>query len=174
MAAIVLDTQSIVQLIIAAVAIYGAALSTYNLYSRRPKVKVNWSHGFLGTPGVGITSPPFLTLTAMNKGERTVMLGFVGFDLPYKNLFHILFRRREKYILQFPLPDKLGHKLPYELIPGTSFDYSTPFGDLARSLLNSGYSGDVKVSGYFKDQVGNIYRTKKFVFNIDEWLPKTI
>lgn len=170
MVEIILDTQDIIQIIIAGIALYGAVISTYTLYSRRPKVRVQTSTSFIGEPGVGITSPLFLTMTAMNHGEKTVTLGYVGLNLPYKSLYHALFRRREKLKLQFAHPDELGCRLPYTLIPGSSFDYSQSFHNIAVSLLKSGYSGIIRVNAYYKDQVGNTYRTKKFSFDIDEWL----
>lgn len=173
MVEVILDTKDIIQIIIAGIALYGATISTYTLYSRRPRVKVKTTTSFIGEPGVGIVSPLLLTITAMNRGEKPVMLGYVGLNLPHKSLFQALAKKQDQMKLQFPHPDEVGRKLPHSLIPGSSFDYSLPFINIANSLKKSGYSGVINVTAYFSDQIGNTFKTKKFSFDIDRWLNGT-
>lgn len=143
-----------------AIAIYGAVLGTYNLYLRIqekiPKVEVSLSLGFVGTPGVW-TSPNLLSLTANNIGPTVVNLASAGLILPDN--------RKMTYVQ----PDEYtGGTLPARKSPGESLTISREYDNIKRQLREQGFSGEVKLKGFFRDQVGNEYQGKEIRIPLDD------
>ncbi len=59
--------------------------------------------------------------------------------------------------------------IPIELQPGENANFWTPLKEFARSLQEQGVSGKVKIQAGFSDAVGNKYRSKNLVVDINEW-----
>lgn len=98
------------EVVIAIVAVYGAALSTYNLikqhYANKPKIKIRidiWP--LLDLPESKIE--PFIRLTAANSGGGAVTLLSPYLELPEKKRFYGYNPRRDV-------------KFPHELLPEKS------------------------------------------------------
>lgn len=148
-----------IAILTAAVAVYGAGLSTYtlirNLKEKQRQVNVNLSNGCL-TFGPEL-SQAMIFIEASNPGNRTVILNTVGISLP------------DKRTLVFPNPESNVH-FPHPLPEGTGCMVWTPLKELAQRLTQGGYSGRLKLVGYYRDQVGTLYTSNTFALDIDGWL----
>ena len=142
----------------AAVAVYGAALSTYTLIQNRKekqrKISVKLSNGFL-TSGPEL-SPAMLLIEATNPGNRTVILNTIGIFLP------------DGKTVAFPNPQS-NVRFPHPLPEGNSCTVWTPLKELAQQLRQEGYSGKVKLVGFYRDQLGTQYKSNAFAFDMDGW-----
>lgn len=147
------------EIVTAVVAVYGAALGTYNLIvrvrERHPRIKVRISMGFLGY-AIGGTSETMIFLEATNPGRTTITLNPPFFRLP----------NRQQIV--FPNPQS-NVSFPYELLPGKNCQIWVEAKEFARTLQESGYSRKVKLIGLCRDQVGTLYKSKSFKFNISNW-----
>lgn len=145
-------------IITALVAIYGAALTSYTIYSKRrenkAQIKVEAQISFLVYGGN--VSDAVVMLTAKNPGEKAVLLNTQGFTLP------------DKKQIFFPLPNS-DVKFPYELQPGRDCKVWTDARKFSQALKNEGYHGKVKLVPYYRDQIGLTHKGKKWTFNIDMW-----
>jgi len=145
-------------IITALVAIYGAALTTYTIYTKRrenkAQIEVEAQISLLAF-GPNI-SDALVMLTAKNPGEKAVLLNTQGFKLP-----------DEKQII-FPIPQS-NVKFPYELPPGRDCKVWTDAKKFAQELKSEGYYGKVKLVPYYTDQLGKIYKGKKWEFDLDSW-----
>jgi hypothetical protein len=158
-----MEDNQLIQIIIAIVAIFGLCLSLYNLYIQRkeknPSIRVTISSSFISTPGIGITSPPLFSTIASNTGLIPVHLSSCGIRLPNNK------------VLQFIGPDEHTLiSLPKTLLPGQSIKISREFKKIAQDFRTEGYSGIIKLNSYYQDEIDNTYNSKKFKFNIDQWL----
>lgn len=142
----------------AVVALYGAGLSTYTLIQNRKEkqrqISVKLSNGFL-TYGPEL-SPAMLLIEATNPGDRTVVLNTVGLSLP------------DGKTVAFPNPQSTVC-FPYPLQEGNSCMVWTPLKELAQQLSQKGYSGKVRLVGFYRDQLGTVYRSNAFAFDTDGW-----
>jgi len=140
------------------IAIYGAVVSTYSIYASRQEhkreIKVELSYGFMRNV-LGEVSPPLLILSAMNTGVKTVTLTSTGLVLP-----------RKKYLF-FAQPES-NVTFPHELTEGKSCSVWIANKELAEDLRREGYSGKIKLKGYYKDAVGGDYQSKQKKFNIEK------
>jgi len=131
-----------------AVAVYGAGLSTYNMYNARRKdrreIKVTISAGYL-THGPDLSDEMFV-LSASNPGHRAVTVTSVGIRLP------------DGRQMVFPYPE--GPQLPYHLTEGTNCDHVVPIREIARKLSTSGFRGTVKIKAFYRDAVENVHTSK--------------
>jgi len=156
---IVKNLKDIVTII---VAVYGAILSTYNFLverrKHRPSVNVKISQGFLSS-GAGDVSDLMLFLSASNPGEKAVTLASHGFELPNKK--NLVFPRAQSDVT-----------FPCELLPEKGCQVWMPVLDVARALRSEGFSGKVKLVGFYRDQVGRTHRSKPYEFNVDEWIDR--
>ena len=144
--------------ITAAVALYGAVLSTYTILAnrkdKRRQIKVKLSNGFL-TSGPEISSA-MLLIDASNPGVRSVILNSAGIKLP-----------NGKTVV-FPIPE--GNVVfPHTLKEGENCLLWTPMKEFARTLGNEGYSGTIKIVAFYRDQLGKEHRSNKFSFDIEDW-----
>ena len=146
------------ELITAAVALYGAALSTYVFWAerkdKRRHVRVSISNGFLAL-GPEL-SPPMLLIEATNPGSRTVVLNTPGISLP------------DRKQIVFPNPQS-DVRFPHALAEGTKCIVWTPIALLARQLWEEGYRGKLKLRAFFRDQIGTRYKSNKMDLDLDEW-----
>ncbi|MEW6226591.1 MAG: hypothetical protein AB1700_00635 [Bacillota bacterium] len=151
------------EIITAIVAVYGAVLATYTLVvqlrENRFRVNVKISMGFLVSP-LGGTSDTMLFLSASNAGQKVVTLSSQGFLLPNKNQ------------LVIPYPQS-NVTFPYELLPGKSCQTWIEAREIARALKLEGIYGEVKLVGFYRDQVDKTYRSKPYKFDVDGWGKRT-
>jgi hypothetical protein len=148
--------------IVAAVAIYGAALSTMTYraqrHQRRAMIRVSVASGFpvLG----GRVGEPQLQIEATNIGERPVVLEAAGYKLPRKGDSLALIDPSLRTLPQFPC----------ELPPHQSGMLAEDMADIASSLARAGYVGRVRLVGFVRDQEDTEYLAKPLDFDVNEWL----
>jgi hypothetical protein len=140
-------------IIIALVALYGAILSTYTLITQlrrdRFRVRVQISRGIFPLA----SGNEMVFLSASNPGQKAVTLDFFGFILP------------DKQRLLFP-NFQSNREFPYELLPGKSCKIWIELTDVVSTLKKYRFTGKVKLRGYYKDQVDNLYKSKPFKFDV--------
>ena len=61
-------------------------------------------------------------------------------------------------------------RFPHVLAPEGSCTVGIDVHELARHLKSEGYGGKIKVVGFYLDQVGRIYKSRGWEFDIEEWL----
>ena len=148
------------EIVIALVALYGAIISTCNLLASRAeklrKVRVALSMGF--TAHGDRTSPAQLILQAQNVGKRTLTLTAVGLVLPGK--VRVWFVHPECW---------LSGSLPHELQEGKSFVSTRELSELVAELAERGYTGRVRVQGFYTDALGTDYRSKPLTLGVGQW-----
>ena len=142
--------------ITALIAIYGAILSTINLINN---VKNNKSFIEVTTTWGMITGDEKtkLFITASNPSSRTVTLSSMGFILPNK-----------KYLI-FTYPES-NVSFPYEVQTGKNCMVWCDIYDIAVQLKKQNYEGDINLIGFYKDQLGKEYKSKKMNVNINTML----
>jgi sRNA-binding regulator protein Hfq len=144
------------------IALWGAVLSTAKVlydYSRNIcRLKVYLAYGFL-TQG-NIVGPDTISISAMNIGYRDVTLNSMGFILP-----------DEKYIMI--IEPQSNVKFPYTLSEGKECSVSKMQKQLAKELRKHGYSGKIKLRGYYRSAIGTIFKSKPVDFDIEKALAET-
>jgi hypothetical protein len=146
-------------IITALLAMYGAILSTIvairDWRARRPKIAVKTSWGLLDL-GRGNTSDAMLFVQATNPGQKPVTLSSVGFVLP----------SQERVFLKEPHGSM---RIPCELASESACQVWIGAGELAQLLRSHGFSGTLRLIGFYNDQVGRTHKSKPFKFDVDEW-----
>lgn len=141
------------------IALWGAILSTYKLLSDRNKtkrtLKVEVSYGFMTLENdVG---PNTISLTAINTGYRPITLTSVGYLLPDKKTMFIV-------------EPQSNVKFPYTLLEGNQCSVWKIQKKMALELKENGYSGTIKIRGYYRSAIGNLYKSKPIKFDIEKAL----
>lgn len=103
---------------------------------------------------------PELFISAYNIGNRPVTISSFGLIVPKKN--------DRRYMTFFDFNSNL--EFPYEVYPGKSCEVWQEPEWVANNLKSEGFTGKVKVKGFYRDQTKREYRGKKFIFDIDEYL----
>ena len=144
------------------IAIWGALLATYKVLSdyrkTTRKLKVEVSYGFftLRDGGVGST---VITITAINTGYREITLNSMGHILPDKK--HILIIEPQSTV-----------RFPYTLSEGRQCFVWQTQRELAEDLRNNGYSGKIKLRGYYRSATGDTFKSKPIDFDIESTLTR--
>ena len=109
---------------------------------------------------IGHTSDDSILIAATNIGYENVTFSVVGFILPNNKLFWN------------PL-DAQKYQIPYTLHVGKSITMpqGTPK-QLAIKLKDNGYSGKIKLRGFYKTDTDIILKSKPFDFDIENALGK--
>ena len=145
----------LISAIVAAASVGSLATKVY--YQRKstnPNIKVVVNEGFLGSGDSGdFRSEKMVFVEARNCGERTVSLNSDGFLMPDK----------KKIIIGNPSRDK---NLPLELSPEQSCKFWIEKETLIEGSKHYGYSGNVKIIGFYGDQVGRTYKSKPKKYEI--------
>ena len=151
--------MNIYQIIIALAAIWGAGLSSYiairNFGKEKPRIKVKLSNGFLVSDNYQ-SSPPMIFLEAANIGTFDITLSSCGLKLPSKNMPFMVFVRPGCH-----------QGLPYELIPGKNFLVWMEKSDIINELKSHNFKSSIKISGVYKDAVGNSYTSKSLNYKLN-------
>jgi hypothetical protein len=95
-----------------------------------------------------------LILSALNTGSKTVTMSSMGLILPDKKYLFFV----------YPTSDVT---FPYELAEGKNCKVWTSLEQLAKDLKKEGFSGNVKLIGFYRDAIDNKYRSKPLKFNVD-------
>lgn len=136
------------------IALYGAILSTISILNSRQEhkreVKVKLSFGFL--PHVSVKEL-MLILSALNTGTKTATLSSMGLALP------------EEKILYFTQPNSYV-RFPHDLVEGKDVIVWLTTKELADDLRQEGYSGLISIKGFYRDAIGNEYKSKAVKFDI--------
>lgn len=143
-----------------ALAVYGSVLATVNAFwtwagkRRRIQVSVSCAIPIYGSrPGSGV-----LSIEATNRGQQPVNLKSAGFLLPDKS--------------QYFLPQASGtEQLPHQLNGGDSCSVWADPGDIAFELKRHGYSGLIKLRGFYLDGTGSRRLSSRFGFDVEMNLP---
>ena len=139
------------------IATYGAVLSTYSAWTARQEhkreIKAQLAYGMV-REGYPPTVSTVLIISALNPGEKTVTLSSTGLILPNKK--HLAFLE----------PRNL--QLPHDLPDGKSCSTYIDTKELAEELRKQGYSGKVKLIGYYGDALGERHKSKSLRFDIDK------
>src|SRR3972149_345911 len=125
------------------IALWGAILATikvvYDYQNKTRRINVKVSKGFV-LQGSTIVSPDIISITAINKGYRDVILNSVGLMIPNNT---VLIREINTDV-QFPYPLKDDQScIVYKKIP-----------ELSQELQKHGYSGKIKLRGYYTSATG--------------------
>lgn len=144
------------------IAIWGAALSTFKVlfdYSKNArKLKVQVFYGFV-TQG-NIIGPNTISISAINTGYRDITLNSMGFILPDK-----------KYSMMTEPQSNV--KFPYTLSEGNECSVWKTQKQLAIELKKHGYSGKIKLRGYYRTAIGKIFKSKPIGFDIEKTLAES-
>ena len=143
----------------AALALYGAVLSTLVFLDQRSKdksqVKVSLTFGMIEFIGQGLSDPQLL-ITAANTGNRPVTLSSAFLQLP-----------NGKTVV-FPRPLSTVN-FPHELQPGKNCIVWSEPEKIAAELREEGFTGTTKLKGAYRDETGKEYMSKPLKFNLDKW-----
>jgi hypothetical protein len=143
------------------IASYGAILSTYSVWSKRKEqkreLKVLLRYGVVSNSILSHRPSTMLFICALNTGKKTVTLTSMGLILP----------RKDKNYFTFIRPDS-NVSFPHDLLEGKSCDVWTETKKLAENLKQEGFSGKIKLKGYYGDAIGRRYKSKSINFDIDE------
>jgi hypothetical protein len=147
------------------IAIYGAALSTFNwrqaVRKDRREITVQTSTA-MPTYHNGGLGPPFAKIEAINTGHRLVTVKTITFELPTGGRM-------------FPMtaggfagmPDT---RLPATLTDGQSAFMMMSYADIGDALIGNGKTGKVKLTPVCIDSADTVYRGKPWEVDPHEFL----
>jgi hypothetical protein len=147
-----LTFATVKDVLLALLAFYGAALSTFNrrqaVRKDRRSVAVKVSTAI---PAYGHNvGPCFAKLEAVNTGHRSVTITTLAFELPTgSRLFPTSWSSN---------PGVVDTPLPVALSDGQSAHIFIAYAGIAAALIQSGRNGKTRVTPIAEDSVGNIYK----------------
>lgn len=143
------------------IALWGAVLSTLKVLSDYlkdvRKLKVYLAYGFL-TQGRSI-GPATIIINAINTGHRDMTLSSMGFILPDNNFLFIV-------------EPQSNVRFPYTLSEGRQCSVWKTQKELAEELRKNGYSGKIKLRGYYRSETEKTFKSKPIDFAIEEIIAK--
>ncbi len=156
-----MDIERVLGIVVAAVAVFGAVLSTLNFRAQRSHrlagIKLKVSNGFpVYGPRLGDLQ---LQLDAINTGDRSVVISSFGFKLP----------DGDKRLYLIDPTFKSVQALPHELPPHRNCLVGEDMRIIASNLAREGYLGTVRLVGFCTDQEGNEFLGQPWDFNVNEW-----
>jgi hypothetical protein len=155
-----LETIAIKDVITFAIAVYGAALSTFNLVQsitkERRQVIINQTAAFYALPAGGV-GPAMVNIDVINRGHRPVVVSAPTMQMPNGRL--LVFINADGF-----------RDFPKRLEDGETGSIRMPYHLIASSLRDAGYSGKVDLRAICIDTTGKRYWGKKYKFDIDaDW-----
>ena len=137
------------EIVTAAVALWGAGLSTYHLWvsgrERLRQVRVTTSWAVVEHASTGNTEP-CIYVEAVNTGRRPVTLSNPWLDIAGRGrVFNPYWDSEVSF--------------PHELTEGRKCAVSIPAKNLAATLEREGIAGEVEAVAMFSDATGGIYRS---------------
>lgn len=144
------------------IAVYAAGLATYTYAADRARreftASVSMSHGFIAH-GPRLTD--VLILSATNPGERAITMN--GWGLLTSGDRQLIFPQMPQLVT-----------FPHELQPGKELQVYLETRNFCVEMKRAGFHGRQKFYGFYRDQLGKKFKSKKFVFDVDEWLRKNL
>lgn len=155
--------EDIKSIVLFAIAVYGAILSTLNWLSARrkdkPSVKVSFD---TVTPVHGNKlGESFVKLTAANAGFRDVTVSSIFLGLPGKKA---LFSTAPD---SFIIPDT---RLPKKLNPGDTAEIYISYFDVATAMKSEGFKRKTSVTPTCQDSLGKLHVGELITVDPDEFL----
>ena len=149
-------TTDWVQIITTVLAVYGAFLASYsffvNRHDKKRILKVELSNALAPNP-VGKVED-LVTICVSNPGYQNVTASSISLELP------------DKRQMFYPNP-RSDKPLPHELTPGTKLTVLNNSQELAKLLIDAGFTNTISLVGVCSDAVGGKYKSKPFNFNIN-------
>lgn len=147
------------EIITAAVALYGATLSTITLLlhrrEKRQRIRVKLWLGFIGNPLVGIKD--VVIIEAANTGNVPVYISSYSYHLPEK---------KKKVVGNF-VSDK---PIPCTLAPGEGVQVWIESEKFVELVKAEGFKKEVQVVGEFSNKAGRVFRSEAQTLEIDKLL----
>jgi len=148
-------------IITAMVAVYGAILSTVNIIAnirdKQPRLSVVWSNGLI-TYGSDV-SPLMLFIEIANVSSKVVTINSINIKLPKGESVPIV-----------NIINPRGVSLPYTLEESKSCSTGIEIKELAKAIIQSGYSKKIKLHAIVSSGAGKTYKSKKpWILNLDEY-----
>jgi len=148
--------MSLLEVVTISIAMWGAALSTYqtieNYRRSKPGIKVETTFGVTEV-GKELSNLK-LMISAANIGSKNVTLTGVGLLLPRKGRLELI--HYEGFTA-----------LPYELTEGKSCTLWEDSEKIASQLRSHGYSGKIKLKGFYRTAIGKMVVSKPLKYDID-------
>ncbi len=146
------------------IAIYGAALSTFNWRqaARKDRREITVSASTAIPTCGNQLGAPYAKLEAVNTGHRVVTVKTLTFETPSGA------RLAPMQVDRFPgMPDT---RLPVSLSDGQSAHMLLPYSDIAEALFGNGQSGKTKLTPVCVDSADNVYRGEAWDVDPREFL----
>jgi hypothetical protein len=145
------------QIITAAIAAWGAGLSTFNYFAQRRRdrriVKVE-----IHDPGDEGTFPPILQVNAVNTGYRSVHLEHVA----------IVLANGEEIVWDRTFATTTDD-LPCELKEGKKFTANSMVNDLTILLMEKEHTKFANIRAHIVDEGGNVFRSRWHRYRMRLW-----
>ena len=151
-------------IVLAAVALYGAVLSTINWrYAARRDTRsvLVTASSAVPTYSDGTLGLSFARVEAINAGHRVVTITLLTFEIDSSA------RLYPTALSEFPEPDT---RLPATLADGQSARMHISYQDIAAALIQSGRTQPTKLTPVCEDSVGNVYRGKPWDVDPQEFI----
>lgn len=137
------------------IALWGAILATikvlYDHQMKSRKIKVKISYGVISFPQ-GVSK--VILVEAINNGYVDVTLTSTGVILPNK-------------ISAYFLSPLNNVQLPSTLSQGKSYTVWREIGEFSQELRRNGYSGKIKLKGFYRTATGEVFKSKGLSFEIE-------
>lgn len=147
-----------------AIAIYGAALSTFNWRQsvRKDRRQITVSLSTTMPVWGSQLGAPYVKLEAVNTGQRVVTVKTLTLETPSGGRIAPMLADR------FPgMPDT---RLPVSLSDGQAAQLSLPYSDIAEALLANGQNRKIKLTPVCVDSADNVYRGEPWDVDPHEFL----
>lgn len=147
---------TIAELVVTIVAVLGFGLSLFNLYIERKDKRTNLAVSVsLGVIEDDLASPLIL-IEGANKGRESVTLQSGGVRLP-------------KDMKVYMFNPAYGVTFPCELQRGKNVTIRKNRKEFAQDLLSRGYTGRLKIRGFYTDALGKVHTSKTVKFDVEGW-----
>jgi hypothetical protein len=148
-----LESKDIITFVIA---LYGAGLSTFNLFDSLKKEKrrivVSCEPTFYAYPD-GNVGTQQTSIKIANHGQRAVVVNAPKLRMPNGKFMFLAGADGAK-------------KFPKRLEDGDSVSLTIPDSEISKTLVRAGYSGNVKLRPQCTDQTERRYRGKALMFTV--------
>jgi len=149
------------------IAVVGAVLGVINWlerwWLRRPRLKVSVAAAFVADIS-GVSDA--WALEAINTGFVDTTLSFFHFEILTKSTKGNCEEEPGPLVIRKQIA---GPRFPHKLCARESCTVYVSPRLMAQGLIDGGYGGCVKLRGFYKDQLGRKYRSKRFQFDINRW-----
>lgn len=155
---------TIKDIILFLVAIYGAALSTFNWRQnvRKEKRTVEVKMSTAMPAYESRLGAPIAQIEVTNTGHRNVTITTIALQLPTKARIFATSPHR--------IPGMADTSLPVTLSDGQSARLHFPYEDIGAALINSGRTGKIKVTPVCENSTGDVYKGEPWEVDPSEFV----